>query len=84
MNIIRHEELFLRISPDKFHYLKFILEGYDNLAILSSYDMASGIVRLRYLSSSRRDLNLLLTSISWKLTSIKLHDLSAAPTPTKL
>jgi len=67
--MIRQEELFLRIRPDRFHYLKFILEGYDNLAILSSHDMARGIVRLRYLSSSRQELFYLVSSLAKKLSS---------------
>lgn len=71
--MIQHQELFLRIAPDKFHYLKFILEGYDNLAILSSYDMARGIVRLRYLSSSRHELHLLLESLAQKLIGSSLE-----------
>ena len=58
------KHLYLRISPDKFHYLKFILEGYDNLAILSSHDMKQGVVMLRYPSSLERDLYDLLSSIS--------------------
>jgi len=82
--MIQHEELFLRISPDKFHFLKFVLEGYDNLAILSSHDMASGIVRLRYLSSARRDLHLLLASISRKLSHSALRASRLTPTPAKL
>lgn len=65
--MVQPEQLFLRIAPDRFHYLKFILEGYDNMAILSSHDMANGIVRLRYLSSSKRDLFHLLSSLAGKL-----------------
>jgi hypothetical protein len=60
-------EIYLRISPDKFHILKFILEGYDNLAILSSHDMAKGIVRIRYISDSSHDLFELLSSLAPKL-----------------
>ena len=42
-------EVYLRILPGKFHYLKFILEGYDNLAILSSCtDASKGVVVVRY------------------------------------
>lgn len=66
--MIESKELFLRISPDCFHYLKFILEGYDNLAILSSHDMKKGIVRIRYISSSEADLIHLLASIAPRLT----------------
>ncbi len=65
--IIQSEQLFLRISPDRFHYLKFILEGYDNLMVLSSYDMKKGIVLIRYLSPSRIDVFTLLTSLANKL-----------------
>ncbi len=58
------KHLYLRISPDKFHHLKFILEGYDNLVILSSYDMKQGIVLLRYPTSLEKDIFGLLSSIS--------------------
>jgi len=60
----RLDELFLRISPNKFHYLKFILEGYDNLAILSSYQNQAGVVILRFPGEMGRDLYLLLASIA--------------------
>lgn len=61
------ENLFLRISPHRFHYLKFILEGYDNLMVLSSYDMKKGVVLIRYLSSSRSDVFSILTALACKL-----------------
>ena len=60
----RLDELYLRISPDKFHYLKFILEGYDNLAILSSYQNYAGVVVVRFPNEMGRDLFLLLASIA--------------------
>ncbi|MFW2368461.1 MAG: DUF4911 domain-containing protein [Desulforhopalus sp.] len=60
----RLSSLYLRISPDKFHYLKFILEGYDNLAILSSYQNQAGVVVLRYPKEMSRDLFLLLSCIA--------------------
>jgi len=56
--------LYLRIAPDRFHYLKFILEGYDNLAILSSFDNRQGVVMLRFTPSTTRDVLQLLTAIS--------------------
>lgn len=58
------EKLYLRISPNKFHYLKFVLEGYDNLAILSSYDSKQGIVLLRYPSGSIIELFSLLEYVA--------------------
>ena len=54
----------LRISPDKIHYLKFILEGYDNLATLSTINARQGLVAIRYLPESERDLTDLLAEIT--------------------
>ena len=62
------EELILRIAPDKFHYLKFILEGYDNMAILSSLNPKEGLVVVRYPESLSKDLFYLLSSIGSKLS----------------
>ena len=54
----------LRISPDRIHYLKFILEGYDNLATLSTVNARQGLVEIRYLPESKNDLTDLLTEIT--------------------
>lgn len=62
-------EVYLRISPGKFHLLKFILEGYDNLAILSSYQNSQGIVVLRYPQEMAQDLFSLLGSIGNHLST---------------
>ncbi|TKB27366.1 DUF4911 domain-containing protein [Desulfopila sp. IMCC35006] len=70
-------EVYLRISPDRFHYLKFILEGYDNLAILSSYHSSDGIVVLRYPQEMTHDLFGLLGSLAASLVqsnSIPVED----------
>ena len=69
MNNEKLLEVFLRIYPGKFHYLKNILEAYDNLAILSSEDSPKGIVRIRFGSESSVEIYALLTSISPHLIS---------------
>ncbi|WP_169309062.1 DUF4911 domain-containing protein [Desulforhopalus sp. IMCC35007] len=56
--------LFLRISPGRFHFLKFILEGYDNLAILSSVESREGIVVIRYPEGHKVELFALLVDIA--------------------
>ncbi len=38
----------MRIDPDRIHFFKFILEAYDNFAVLSTVDASSGLVRLRF------------------------------------
>jgi hypothetical protein len=60
----RLNELYLLISPGKFHFLKFILEGYDNLAILSSVQGVDGVVVLRYPEEMAGDLFGLLGDIA--------------------
>ena len=60
----RSSSLNLKISPDRIHYLKFILEGYDNLATLSTVNAKQGLVRIRYLPEAHEDLADLLTEIT--------------------
>jgi hypothetical protein len=62
------EELILRIAPDKFHLLKFILEGYDNMAILSSLNSRDGLVVIRYPANLAKDIFSLLASIGKKIS----------------
>jgi len=57
-------EVYLRISPGKFHFLKFILEGYDNLALLSSFQGSDGVVVIRYPQEMAEDLFSLLGSVA--------------------
>ena len=61
--------LYLRISPGKFHFLKFIIEAYDNIAILSSVDNREGIVVLRYSEGHKKEVFSLLSSIAVQLTN---------------
>jgi hypothetical protein len=66
----RLAEVYLRILPGKFHYLKFILEGYDNLAILSAYDCSAGVVVIRYPQEMALELFGLLGAIAAIINSI--------------
>ncbi len=64
-------EIYLRISPGKFHFLKFILEGYDNLATLSSYQSSDGVVVIRYPEEMANDLFGLLGYLAEYLSKAK-------------
>lgn len=61
------QSLYLRISPNRFHFLKFILEGYDNVVILSSVDSREGIVVLRYSAGHTDELFGLLAGVASEL-----------------
>ena len=55
--------LQLSINPERIYFLKFILEGYDGLAIQSTIDAKSGIVEIRYPPEMKTDLQLLLAEL---------------------
>ena len=55
--------LQLKISPDRIHFLKFILEGYDGMALLSTADAGQGIVEIRYPHENENDLKSLLRKL---------------------
>lgn len=56
--------LYVRIAGEKFHYLKFILEGYDNMALLSSCNQDPTIAMVRYAVGMEKDLIALLESVA--------------------
>ena len=49
-------ELFVAVARDKIALLKFILEGYDGLASLSTVDSKNGSLVLRYFPACHDDL----------------------------
>ena len=61
------EKIYLRIDPSKFHYLKFILEAYDNLGVLSSHQHSDELVVIRVSSGYYNDLIMLLSHLSRQL-----------------
>ncbi len=65
---MRLEGIFLRINPKQFHFLKFILEGYDGLALLSSHDIKSGIVVVRFPKIMRKEVIELLGELARRLS----------------
>ncbi len=58
------EKLYLRIDPRRIHYLKFLLEAYDGLAVLSTIDVRSGLVVIRYPIYSQDVLFALLSDLA--------------------
>jgi len=64
---INLECVFLKIRTDKFYFLKFILEAYDGLGILSSSNISKDLVRVRFPAENRRDVFNLLSSLAISL-----------------
>ncbi|MFH1216265.1 MAG: DUF4911 domain-containing protein [Pseudomonadota bacterium] len=61
---VESSKLYLRISPRQIHYLKFLLEGYDGMAVLSTMDAVSGLVLVSYPEHSSRFLFSLLNELA--------------------
>ncbi len=56
-------ELEIIIAPRRIAFLKFILEGYDGLVMLSTLDAKQGKVILRFPECRRREVSELLDSL---------------------
>jgi len=56
--------LFFRIRPERISLFRFLLEGYEGLATLSTVDARRGMVRLLVPSSRLGEFWQLLTAIS--------------------
>ena len=65
---IMFSRLYARISPSRIHFLRFILEGYDGLAVLSTINAKTGVVLLRFSQEVKNDVVALLEDMAETLT----------------
>lgn len=56
--------LYLRISRSRIHFLKFILEAYDGMAVLSVVKPADGLVMVRFAPENIREVVALLSDLA--------------------
>ena len=61
--MIELEKFTLRIDPSSVYFFRFILEGYDNMFMLSTVDQSIGLVEVRAVKGSAYDLLLILRSL---------------------
>ena len=55
------------IAPNRIHFLKFIIEGYDGLAMLTTIDQQLGHVRLRFAGGACDEVRALLLGLESQL-----------------
>jgi len=72
------EKFTLRIDPSSVYFFRFILEGYDNMYLLSTVDPDAGLVEVRAVKDSVKDLLLVLKSLK---TSIGLNRMDSRADP---
>ncbi|WP_417915308.1 DUF4911 domain-containing protein [Candidatus Electronema sp. JM] len=61
---------FLRIRTDRISLFRFLLEGYDGLAVLTTVDVQQGLVRLTVPKDRYAELWGLLAAISEELAPV--------------
>ncbi len=59
--------LSLEITPSMVYFLRFILEGYDNMFVLTTVDKAKGLVEIQYCQSVRQQLERILDEIGGEI-----------------
>ena len=67
-------EWYLLIRPEKISWLRFILEGYDGIAVLTTLSAEKGLVRLRALAPGFEEAMRLLDALAIGLTPFRHHE----------
>lgn len=62
LNVMR-----IRILPSQIYFLKFIIEGYDGLAVVSTVSVETGDMVIRYPPLCQSDVQHLLISLAGRL-----------------
>nr|HDM99632.1 DUF4911 domain-containing protein [Deltaproteobacteria bacterium] len=70
------EKFSLRIDPSSVYFFRFILEGYDNMYLLSTVDPNEGLIVVRAAKGSVKDLSIVLKSLE---TAIGLDRMYSRP-----
>lgn len=63
-------KLILRIEPSSVYFLRFILEGYDNMYMLSTLDQPEGFVRIIAAEGAWDDLFRIIRSLERKIKPV--------------
>ena len=64
-NSILFCDIYIRIDPKSIAFLKFIIEGYDGLALLTTIDRRDGLVKLLVPTSRHNELWKLLEELAY-------------------
>lgn len=64
---MRMQTLEANIRTDRIHFFKFILEGYDGLAVLSTLDEKAGRVRLTFPAEAQSEVRALLQDLAGQI-----------------
>jgi hypothetical protein len=63
-------EMTMRINPERICFVKFIIEGYDGLAMLSTVDSRQGLIRISYPIEVQKDVEQVLRALAPAITPL--------------
>ena len=67
---MRSKIIRAKISPEKIAFLKFVLDGYDHLALLTVKDPKKGIVELSFFPTEKEEVLNILQDFAKKIEEI--------------
>jgi hypothetical protein len=67
---MKSKKLRAEISPERIAFLKFILDGYDHLALLTVKDPKAGIVELSFFPSEKEEVLKILKGFAKKIEEV--------------
>uniref|UniRef100_A0A7V4JPN6 DUF4911 domain-containing protein n=1 Tax=Thermodesulfobacterium geofontis TaxID=1295609 RepID=A0A7V4JPN6_9BACT len=67
--------LLIKLDPQKLAYLKFILEGYDHLVILSVLDSKKGLAKIHFFEKEKFLIKEILEDLK-EILSLELTNIS--------
>lgn len=66
-------EITLRINPERIYFVRFILEGYDGLAVQSTVDPKQGIIKICCPNEVRADVERLLKELAPSIHAAEIY-----------
>ncbi len=81
---VRSDRLYLSLAPKDVAYFKFIMEGWDNLALLTVVDRFACVVRMLFSPDDRARVNAFLDAAGRDLPGLRVRfdpGTSAPPCP---
>ncbi len=70
---VRSDRLYLRLPPKDVAFFKFVMEGHDNLALLTVVDRFASVVRMLFAPDRRRDVDAFLASVRSDIPDLEIR-----------
>lgn len=80
-NHMNETSRFLQLNPGEIAFFKFIVEGYDGLASLTTIDRKTGVVALCYPASLSNEVNDLLSGLATEIAFTESQPISECEPP---